>query len=935
VRDRATEGLLERDSELAGLRAVLEDARGGDGRFVLIEGVAGIGKTRLLRDARGLAEAGGLRVLAARGTEFEKAFPFGIVRQLFEPPVLACSAAERAALLADGARAAEAIVAGVPAEADTADLVDPAFARLNGLYWLLVNLADQGPVALLVDDVHWADRASQRFLRFLLPRLDGMAVAVIAAGRPDGEQVGELAADPAAQLIHPAPLSAGAVGALVRSALGAAAEDAFCDACWDACGGNPFLLGELLVELRDAGFHGVAGEAARVHRVAPRSVQRAVVARIDALGGDARAVSRAVAVLGESAAPALAAQLAGLDTGAVSRAADALATAEVLEPVRPLRFVHPLVRNAVYANLGRAEAAEAHEHAAALLMRDGEDPERIALHLLETEPGDNPAVVGVLVEAARRAIAQGVPDAAVRNLRRALLERAGAEARHVALRALVGAATRAMSPAAFEGIPEDLVDEFGDDEDLGLLSALAAWLHMADRVDSALRLLDRGIERADRAGDVRELLIKESTRVLIAQLPPTEAQRRLDAYVDRIVPGSPEERLMLALRSHWSSLIGDSSAQTADFARRAVADGRVFEENPHSAAPTQAPVALLLAEDVEGAERASDHWIEFARRDGSLFEIAGATLIRGRVAFVSGDVALAEARLRHALELMSDIAVRMPFTWAWLIEALIERDELDAAEEALRAGGLEGDLPEGYWSVRACFARGQLRVLQGRGGEAIEDLLGVGAYMRRSGQLNPAWMPWGTAAAPALVAAGRAEEARAVVLDELERARRWGAPAPIARALRVLAGVEGGDRVARMEEALAVVDASPVRLECLRVLCDLGTALRLSRRQLDAREPLRAALEEARRLGALAIARRAHEELSATGETVRPFLATGAEALTPSERRVAAMAAEGMSNREIAQTLFLTVKTVETHLSAAYRKLDIAGRAELGGALVV
>ncbi len=195
-------------------------------------------------------------------------------------------------------------------------------------------------------------------------------------------------------------------------------------------------------------------------------------------------------------------------------------------------------------------------------------------------------------------------------------------------------------------------------------------------------------------------------------------------------------------------------------------------------------------------------------------------------------------------------------------------------------------------------------------------------------------MPWGSAAAPALVAAGRSEEARAFVEDELARARRWGAPAPIARALRVLAALEGGDRVARLEEALAVMDASPVRLERLRILCDLGTALRLARRLLDAREPLRAALDEARRLGAVAIARRAHDELSATGETVRPFLATGAEALTPSERRVAAMAAGGMSNREIAQTLFLTVKTVETHLSAAYRKLDIAGRAELGDALV-
>jgi DNA-binding CsgD family transcriptional regulator len=194
-------------------------------------------------------------------------------------------------------------------------------------------------------------------------------------------------------------------------------------------------------------------------------------------------------------------------------------------------------------------------------------------------------------------------------------------------------------------------------------------------------------------------------------------------------------------------------------------------------------------------------------------------------------------------------------------------------------------------------------------------------------------MPWASTATPALIATGRAAGARAVVLEELERARRWGAPAPIGRALRVLAGFEGEDRLARLREARAVVEDSPVRLERLRVLCELGAALRHARERVEARDPLREALDEARRLGAVAIARRAHDELAATGETVRPLLATGVESLTPSERRVASMAAEGMSNREIAQTLFLTVKTVETHLSAAYRKLEIAGRAELSGAL--
>jgi DNA-binding NarL/FixJ family response regulator len=154
--------------------------------------------------------------------------------------------------------------------------------------------------------------------------------------------------------------------------------------------------------------------------------------------------------------------------------------------------------------------------------------------------------------------------------------------------------------------------------------------------------------------------------------------------------------------------------------------------------------------------------------------------------------------------------------------------------------------------------------------------------------------------------------------------------------MRVLAGLDGGERrLELLEEALALLERSPMRLERLRTLCDLGTALRQARRQVDAREPLHQALEQARRLGAVTIARRAHDELAATGESVRPLTATGVGSLTPGERRVAAMAADGLSNREIGQALFLTVKTVETHLSAAYRKLEISGRAQLPGALAV
>jgi DNA-binding CsgD family transcriptional regulator len=266
-----------------------------------------------------------------------------------------------------------------------------------------------------------------------------------------------------------------------------------------------------------------------------------------------------------------------------------------------------------------------------------------------------------------------------------------------------------------------------------------------------------------------------------------------------------------------------------------------------------------------------------------------------------------------------------------LVETLIERGDSDGAERALRDASVDRELPGGQWATELRLARGRLRIIQGRTQEAIDDLLAVRDYVELSGEANPAWLPWASAAAPALVSAGRSGEARAHLEDELARARQWGSPGPIGRALRAL-GVLDGD-IAVIQEAVSVLEHSARRLEHVRALVDLGSALRRGRERVAAREPLRAALADARRRGALALAQRAADELEATGESVRTPLLSGVESLTPSERRIAAGAAEGKSNREIAQALFVSVKTVETHLSAVYRKLDIAGRAELAGAL--
>jgi DNA-binding CsgD family transcriptional regulator len=231
-------------------------------------------------------------------------------------------------------------------------------------------------------------------------------------------------------------------------------------------------------------------------------------------------------------------------------------------------------------------------------------------------------------------------------------------------------------------------------------------------------------------------------------------------------------------------------------------------------------------------------------------------------------------------------------------------------------------------------ARALLHLAQNRTREGYEDLVEYGRRDELWGGANPLASRWRSQAALALAATGHAPGARRLAAEDLERARRWGAASGIGIALRAVALVEGGEAsVDRLREAVAVLEDSPARLEHARVLTDLGAALRRSGRRAEARPPLERAIELADRCGGRALAGRARTELQAAGGWSSDPHATGVKQLTVSERRVAELAAEGRSNPEIAQALFVTRKTVETHLGHVYRKLDIAGRRDLPRAL--
>jgi DNA-binding CsgD family transcriptional regulator/tetratricopeptide (TPR) repeat protein len=937
--------LLERVSELKALRSCVADAVGGSGRLVVVDGEPGIGKTELLRAARDEAREG-MQVLTCRGSELERELPFGLVRQLFEPALRDAGASERAELLAGAAAPAGAIVdAGDLTEREGGfgePLLGASFAALYALFWLTSNLCEGRPLVLSLDDFQWADAASLRFCQFLAPRLDGLRLLVVMAVRTSeggaaAEWAAGLGADPAVEVLRPGALSARGVSELVFARLGEGADDGFCTACHEVSGGNPFLLRELLASLRELGIRGAGEDIVHVREIAPPALRQVVLVRLARLGQAAQRLARALSVLGDGAELRAVAALAELELDVAARTADAMVAEGTFEAERPLRYRHPLLRTAVYADIPPMERAGAHARAAELLARTGGSPDRVAAHLMHTEPAGREMTVSRLTVAAQQALERAAPDTALRFLARALDEPPPERLRGELVRLLLVAGWRAADRAAVEAVGVDPLAVLGRDEELLAGSAwhLAMFLLGSGRAAEVPRLLGRAVETARSRGDLEQALQLDALLVTFGMVSPAQAHARLERYAEVVPPGSASERLWLALQAHWASFLGESAAHAGELARRGLDGGRLLLEQPDTPVPEQAILVLARCEQLDlGAK-----WVEGmaiqARQSGSVGKLTAAAWLRAYIEWLRGDVAAAEVDARGAVEAarQAGVIAALPMYAAVYVDALVERDDLDCAEAELAALGWTGALPESYWWSPVLYARASLHLARRHFEQAAADLTAAQSFNERQGISSPSSLV-GSRLALALAGQGRVEEARKAAHLELEQARSWGTRSAVGGALRVIgtlsppkAGLDA------LSEAVSLLEGSSHRLEYMRALADYGAALRRAKRTAQAREPLRRALEMARRGGAIAIGRRAHAELEATGERSAPPEAVGAQVLTPSERRVAELAAEGLSNREIAQSLFLTVKTVEGHLTHAYRKLDVHSRTELPDAL--
>jgi DNA-binding CsgD family transcriptional regulator len=927
--------LLERDGEMAVLGAAMAAAGAGEGGLVVIQGPPGMGKTGLLVAAVDHARAAGVRVLTCRGRELEREIALGVAIELLAPPVVAADPRQRARLLAGPAAAAASLVLDHGGQA----AYPAADSMLLGLCWLVANLAGSGtPLLVAVDDAQWADSASLRFLAMLADRATTLPLVLVIAIR-EGDVIGtpelrQLTTHPRARLLAPAPLSGAAVGQLVTSAF-PGADNELADAVGYASGGNPFLIGELLRSLQ---ADGGTPEAATVARLVPQTVLRSVLARLARLPADAAALAVSVAVLGDGVPLTRAAAHAGLDMLSAERAADRLATGCLLRPGNPLAFAHPLISAAIHADLPAFARARAHRRAADLLTAAGDGAERVAGHLLVAEPEGDPWVVGVLRTAAETALRRGDPAAATRLLARAVAEPPPRTMRAELLIALARAQLTAGDQVALTSLTQaldliDPTDRATRAQALRLLAQVRTGLGDAtgavDAWEAALALFDPA------EPDWQDVLAGYLTTATFH--PPARAH--IEAHVRPVLAraraGSPPERP--GLTAHVTlrlALAGERPARIRELAEQALgADPLVGRDGGSGGLMGMVVHALVIAGELDAAETAADAALTAAGRRGDIRAYAHASYHR----------ALARLRAGRLTAALADLeAAQVPHTAGWTAnggwigwlaaQVHLEHGDLTAARDILRL--TEARPPDSMEAALATHVRAQFALAEGRPSAALDLARAAGRVMYETYDVDhPGLLPWRTTAALAAQHAGDHARAAQLAAAALDRARELDIPQAIGVALRVVGLVAQPVDVTALADAVAFLARSPATLEHARALVDLGVALRRSGEHAASRQSLRQALAIAEHAHARPLAEHARSELHALGIRPRRTAITGIDALTPAESRVALLAVHGLSNRQIAQTLFITAKTVETHLAHAYRKLAITNRRQLPEAL--
>lgn len=904
-----------------------EAARGRGGVLVL-EGPAGIGKTALVGLAGELAHDAGLQRLRATGSELEAGFPFGVARQLLEGSLDRLTVSERAEALAGSAGLADRILGTGPRMASEPTEL---YSAIHALFRLTMNLARDRPALITVDDAHWSDLTSLQFLHYLARRVADGPIALLVATRPAPARPGSdplraLLSVDGAQVLRPAPLSGPAVAELTRRELGGEPDEQFVASCAEATGGNAFLVCELLRALSREGTAPSSAAAAHIETLAPEAVTDRIMGWLVTLPDAGRAVVRSLAVLGESGLPLLA-QHAQVPMGTVREICARLEQAALIDDAEPLRFAHPLLARAAAGLLSAAERSDGHLLAARLLLDAGHPPDACANHLLVVRPAADPWVVSVLRRAAASAGVRGAPAEAIGYLERALAEPPPAPER-AALLLELGAAqlrvrqTREAETTLRRGLELSPPAEIRSE----MVMALSQACFLDGDADGALDVLER--ERGGELDDERRQVL-DGNAISLGLLDPERCEvvrGRLHAYRRAAQAGTLHEPTLTALAGAELVLDGGPGEEGIALVRRAF-DSGLTAFGDHTFAYGWAICALdahdLASEAIAHVDRA----LAYARPRGDGAIISYLLSYRTHLGLRLGRLAEAEADGRGACEVLTRIEQDASFPVA-LFDVLVERGH---PEEAWELFCRQQPIGSQQRSAIMELVGARVAIAVGRGEEALHGLLSAGEQLDAMSLRHPQFAPWRALAAALADELGRRELALRLSSELSGLAQGTGAPTAIAQALRVHGRLHRD--VAALSRSAQAAAQTPDLLEYARALTELGsTEAQLGQRD-QARETLRSALAAAHEAGALALAQRARAELIAAGGRPRRAALKGVEALTPTELQVARLAADGLSNRDIADGLFVSLKTVEQHLARSYAKLEIAGRAHLAAAL--
>ncbi|MFI9075203.1 AAA family ATPase [Streptomyces sioyaensis] len=949
--DRASEQtawpFVGRAAELTALHAVAGEVRNGGLRVVQLDGDAGIGKTALLHHwLDGLPD---FLVLRAHSHALERDFAFGTVRRLLRSLLAADPDIEHGHPLNGAADSVVRMLCledrphrAPGARADGAETV-------RSLNHLAFRLSRRRPLVLAIDDVQSIDPPSLRWLAGLVHQADAhpvlLAVTTRTGERPAPEPLfNELAHPSICRTIPLEPLAPGSVERLVAEVFETRPVDpSFAATCHAATDGHPLFLRALLCDARRSGVRPDSKGRESIKTFGLHTLQREIRDRLCQGSEDTAALARGLAILGDRRPPELLAAYCGKGEAVIRCAAAELHALGLLRAGEDLCFVHPVVRETVRAQWSPQEVGEAHARAARVLHLGGRPDEEVAAHLLAAGPVQGGWAVAVLRRAAEEAVRRGAAETAVTYLRHAVHQPITPEEQAQVLLQLATAASHydpALAVSYAAAALEGLNDASLRTKAVGVItySSLLSRDHRGLAVGLASLTAELSMPAASAPSARERRLRKEALRWWLEFERPSlrSASEQPSVRFDEELTGStPGERQLLGIRAFDALRAGKPAGEAIELINRAAVNLPMFSLDLF---PLHYCVArsLLHLDQLDRAEQFCGHLLRETRARRLDLLSASLLVYKAGILLARGDIGEAAATARAAAE--GPWPNGEPPYWLSLdtirIDALVEQGDLEMAE-TLAARHSSTDPADVSWEWSGfLMSLSALRTARGDLYGGLSLLRECGHHLATAGALSPAIAPWRSRAAILQLALGRRRDAHALLEEELDLARRCEIPRALGVALLAQGAMTDGPRgLALLAEAVSTLESTPARLEHARALHAYGRALMQRDDKAGARAAVRRGLEIATACGATSLAQRLQKRLHDAGGRATTRVAHPGGNLTVSEERVTALAAQGYSNKQIAQRLFVSLRTVETHLTRAYRKLHIDGRSQLVAAL--